>query len=54
VELKDSTVNYKGLFNKKHLKRYHEADREEKETPNEISVYVSKVTSKVRTTNDKD
>jgi hypothetical protein len=52
VELKDSMGNYKGLFNKKHLKRYHEANREEKETPKEISAYVSKVTSEDRTITD--
>jgi hypothetical protein len=57
VELKDSMGNYKGLFIKKHLKHYHEFEREEKNTPKEIEANISEVTkvkSEDRTTTAED
>jgi hypothetical protein len=47
VELKDTMGKYKGLFSKKHLKPYHDFEREEKVHSEERSANVSKYMEEV-------
>jgi hypothetical protein len=57
VELKDTLGKYKGLFSKKHLKPYHDFEKEEKVDSEEVSINVIEVTKaecRNRTTNTED